>query len=152
VEVRTWLSKGPGKYRTRAMKSADESLQLELDPAIARLLLAEMDLRKLERSIAEEIVQTLALHAPALEVDATKLFGLVRTVLQEIRIVVGKRGLRARGTVGSIAPYTPLEHDLAGNRPGVARSVRIRVPLVERERADLPSQIVLKAIVEPMIE
>jgi hypothetical protein len=152
LEVRTWLSKGPGRIRSRAMKSADETQWFELDPAIGRLLLAQAELFSLERSIASEIVQTVALHAPPLEAEAIKFFRLVRTALQETRIIAGKRGLRARGTVGSVTPYSPLEHDLAGNRPGTARSVRILVPLVEREQPELPPQIVLKAMVEPVIE
>jgi hypothetical protein len=145
-DVRRWLVGSPAK---RQSEFAAENLRRDEDELLAALMLDVKTVSGHLGPIGDDVLPELMILAPRLAPTLARLLALLSSVVSTMDLLASRRNLIARGGVGEVVEFAPLEHQMVGgDRPGV-RLVRLLSPVVESGGAEGRARIVRKALVEP---
>ena len=146
-DVRDWLA---GVSKRTSIASAVESQERAIDEVLAELHIAMTRLTRAAARVRSDVLPEVSIVLPQQEQALSRLAGLVEAMANKLSLAVKWRSLRLRGTVGEEVEYSPVEHRLdAGVR---SRHVRLLTPVVERISEDGVPRVVLKALVEPIVD
>ncbi len=147
-DVRDWLA---GVSKRTSIASAVDSQERSIDEVLAELHIAMTRLTRAAARIRSDVLPEVSIVLPQQEQALSRVTGLVEAMANKLSLAVEWRSLRLRGSVGDEVDYSPVEHQLDS---GGLRSRRVRLlsPVVVRISEDRVPRIVLKALVEPVVD
>lgn len=147
-DVRDWLA---GVSKRTSIASAVDSQERSIDEVLAELHIAMTRLTRAAARVRSDVLPEVSIVLPQQEQALSRVTGLVEAMANKLSLAVEWRSLRLRGSVGDEVDYSPVEHQLDSG--GVrSRRVRLLSPVVVRISEDRVPRVVLKALVEPVVD
>ena len=147
-DLRDWLA---GVSKRTSIASAVDSQERSIDEVLAELHIAMTRLTRAAARVRSDVLPEVSIVLPQQERALSRVTGLVEVMANKLNLAVEWRSLRLRGSVGDEVDYSPAEHQLDSGRVR-SRRVRLLSPVVVRISEDRVPRVVLKALVEPVVD